>query len=586
MKKLGKILICLLLSSSFAFTGCSLVQRNTEKYLNRTVATAGETIKISKQQLITAYNNYGYQYVQYYGYTAEKAIKTVLSGLIDRQIILEKAKELITENANNEMEYNGQVIFNKNVWQNALWNETFESVNKQIKEIENEINDVKEDEENQEKKASESDPYEEYEKKVSYEDGVWTTTSPKLDPAEENQLTVADFVQNETGDAEVSAKAFKRYVKKLTLNYKNKNLKIEDLKNVDQAQFDAVYTNLGLTTSEKIAFIYELERIYNIHEENKYTTELQNVYERYIQVIDNAFNKKIVDYYKQLVENSYETYMSETLEDSYEAYVKAMKDDPSKVYYHRDYGTNEKGELRKFVAVSHVLIKLSEAQRAELNELKTSLDTGIISQQEYDDEYQKVLDKTVVHERDEEGNETDVTKTVAEVMAEISADLANYSTTEEKAVAFNKYIYRYGQDPGINNASHYYSVNLDTTVSDSMNKSFADASRELANAMPQGGNLSDPVFENNDNYSGYHIIFNAGLFENKLTIEQTRNLDHTDADKLYTMKLMLGTNKTMYDFIYDTIYSSTWSNYQNSIIDTAKQNLVVTYYVNAYEDLY
>lgn len=585
MKKLGKILICLLLSSSFAFTGCSLVQRNTEKYLNRTVATAGENIEISKQDLITAYNNYGYQYVQYYGYTAEKAIKTVLDGLIDRQIVLEKAKELITENANKEMVYNGQVIFNKNVWQNALWQDTFDSVNEQIKNIENEITETEDDEEDEEE-SNEFDAYKEYEKKVSYEDGVWTTTTPKLEPAEENELTVADFVQDETGDAEVSAKAFKRYIKKLTLNYKNKNLTIEDLKNVNQAQFDAVYSNLGLTTSEKVAFIYELERIYNIHEENKYTTELQNVYERYIQVIDNAFNKKVVDYYKQLVESSYETYMSETFDDSYEAYVSAMQDDPSKVYYHRDYGTNENGELRKFVAVSHVLIKLSDEQLEEISELKTSLNTGVISQQEYDVEYQKVLDKTVVHERDEEGKETEVTKTVAEVMAEISADLAQYSTTEEKAVAFNKYIYKYGQDTGMINATHYYSVNLDTTVSDTMTKNFADASRELANAMPQGGNLSDPIFVSQDNYSGYHIIFNAGLFDNELTIEQVRNLDHTDADKLYTMKLMLGTNKTMYDFIYDTIYSSTWSNYQNSIIDTAKQNLVVTYYVNAYEDLY
>ena len=578
MKKLGKILICLLLSSSFAFTGCSLVQRNTEKYLNRTVATAGENIEISKQDLITAYNNYGYQYVQYYGYTAEKAIKTVLDGLIDRQIVLEKAKELITENANKEMVYNGQVIFNKNVWQNALWQDTFDSVNEQIKNIENEITETEDDEEDEEE-SNEFDAYKEYEKKVSYEDGVWTTTTPKLEPAEENELTVADFVQDETGNAEVSAKAFKRYIKKLTLNYKNKNLTIEDLKNVNQAQFDAVYSNLGLTTSEKIAFIYELERIYNIHEENKYTTELQNVYERYIQVIDNAFNKKVVDYYKQLVESSYETYMSETFDDSYAAYVKAMQDDPSKVYYHRDYGTNDNGEQRKFVAVSHVLIKLSDEQLEEISELKTSLETGVISQQE-------VLNKTVVHERDEEGRETEVTKTVAEVMAEISADLANYSTTEEKAVAFNKYIYKYGQDTGMINATHYYSVNLDTTVSDTMTKNFADASRELANAMPQGGNLSDPVFVSQDNYSGYHIIFNAGLFDNELTIEQVRNLDHTDADKLYTMKLMLGTNKTMYDFIYDTIYSSTWSNYQNSIIDTAKQNLVVTYYVNAYEDLY
>ena len=82
MKKFGKLLICLLLTSSFAFSGCSLVQRNVEKYLNRTVATAGE-IEISKQDLISAYNSTGYQYVQYQGYTTEEALKTTIDGLID-----------------------------------------------------------------------------------------------------------------------------------------------------------------------------------------------------------------------------------------------------------------------------------------------------------------------------------------------------------------------------------------------------------------------------------------------------------------------------------------------------------------------
>ena len=137
MKKLGKLLICLSLASSIAFTGCSLVQRNTERYLNRTVATAGD-ITISKQELVSAYNSYGYQYVQYYGYTGERAIKTVLDGLINRKIMLEEAKAVIKETDNGEMAYyNGETkiatITNKNVWQNAVWTEAFESINEQIK---------------------------------------------------------------------------------------------------------------------------------------------------------------------------------------------------------------------------------------------------------------------------------------------------------------------------------------------------------------------------------------------------------------------------------------------------------------------
>ena len=80
---------------SFVFAGCNLVQRNTDRYLNRTVATIGNEITITKKDLITAYNSYGYQYVQNYGYTAEKALKTTLDGLIDRQLVLTEAKKFI-----------------------------------------------------------------------------------------------------------------------------------------------------------------------------------------------------------------------------------------------------------------------------------------------------------------------------------------------------------------------------------------------------------------------------------------------------------------------------------------------------------
>ena len=593
MKKIGKILVCLCLAFSFAFTGCSLVQRNTERYLNRVVATVGE-IEITKQDLVSAYNSYGYQYVNYYGYTTEEAVKTTLDKLVERKILVEKAKELITQNETNQMIYDGKVVFNANVWQNAVWQSTFDAINEQIDDIEDDIREERglEEEKSEEEEDEEKpdyDPYKEYEKQVTYENGKWTRKMPELDPAEEAK-TIGGFIQTKTGDEEVSRDAFKRYIKQLTLNYKSKHLTIKDLKTVAEDELDDLYADLELSPAEKIAFLYELERAYKVYDENKYVEEFENLYKQYSIETGDSFNKKIVNYYKQLVEDSYETYMQETLEDSYSKYLSAMQDDPSKVYYHRDYGTNEKGEKKAFVAVSHVLIKLSDDQTKEIEDLKTELSTGVIGQQEYDDRYAQILDKTVVHARDEDGNETELTKTVAEVREEIYADLAQYSNLKQKAEAFNKYIYKYGQDTGMINAEHYYAVNLDTEVTDKMVKEFADMSRALYAENPNGGNLSEPVFVSQSNYSGYHIIFNAGLFDNELSIEQVRNLDQTDADYLYNKRLMLGTEKSYYDFVYDkiadTIFKNDWSNYQNSLINTAKQNMEIVFYVSAYEDLY
>ena len=632
MKKLGRIILCVGLACMFAFTGCSLVQRNTERYLNRLVASAGD-ITVTKQELIQAYNSYGYQYTQYYGYSAEKALKTTINGIIERKILLERAKELIViEDYAGKKDvvayYNGDTrvatLFNQYVWNNAIWQETFDAINEQIKSIEDDISkemgiEIPKEEEEEE---PEFKPYKEYEKKVEYKNGVYTTIKSELSADEDKKSTIADFTQNETGDAQISQKAFQRYIKQLELNYKSQNLSLKSLKMVSAEEFDGLYTNLNLTKNQKIAFLYELERIHNNYEDNKYIDTLEALYNEYIQVIDNDFNQKVVNYYKQLVESSYEKYASETDEDGYNLYVSAMQDDNSKVYYHKDYGVNNKGEKKAFVAVSHVLIKLSDDQIAEIKELQKKRDNGSIEVSEYDEKYQQILDKTIVYERnmetgfdypakidpatglakvDERGNEIRVktvdgvevevrAKTVTEVYNEINAELSKpeYDTVEKKAVAFNQFIYKYGQDTGMINAEKYYAVNLDTEVEDKMVKESADESRRLAGLAEDGGNLGNPVFVSQDNYSGYHIIFNAGIIKNDLTIEQVRNMDYSDADYLFNKKIMLGTNKTVYDYIYDTIYSSKYSQYTRSIVDTAKsaENFVITYYVSAYKDLY
>ncbi|MGN1213054.1 MAG: SurA N-terminal domain-containing protein [Christensenellales bacterium] len=564
MKKFAKILLCLLLTCSFALTGCSLVQKNTARYLNKAVATVGNDITITMQDLLNGYNNYGYQYVQYYGYTQEKAFNTVLDNLIDRKLLLEEAKKHIVIEDNvvyyltfddNGNETDRRVIFNKNVWQNDLLEETYNNINEQIatfeKTVRKELNIDEEETEEAKEEEPDFDPYKPYEKTVKYEDGVWSVIYDELEPAEE---LMGDFIQKETGNKQVSEIAYKRYIKTIIANQKE----------------------LGNSVNEQTALQAEIDRIYKIVEENKYISVFEEQFEK-TQALDSAFNKRVVDYYKNLVLSSNEKYKL-LGKEGYAQYVKDMQDDASAVYYH-PYG-------EKFVNVSHVLIKLSDEQLAEIKELDAKLSTGEIGQQQRDEEYQKILEKTVVHARDEKGFETDVTKTVAEVYAEINAELAKYDTVEEKAIAFNKFIYKYGQDEGVINAEKYYVVNLDTEVEDKMVKNFADKSRELYALNNQGGNLSEPVFVESSNYSGYHIIFNAGGVSSDLTIEQVNGLTSDYAGNLYSKKIMLGTEKTYYDLIFDKLTRSDYTKYKNSIVETAKNNIEIVIYSNRIKELY
>ena len=56
MKKFAKILLCLLLTCTFALTGCSLVQKNTARYLNKTVATVENACTLKNSTFWGAYS--------------------------------------------------------------------------------------------------------------------------------------------------------------------------------------------------------------------------------------------------------------------------------------------------------------------------------------------------------------------------------------------------------------------------------------------------------------------------------------------------------------------------------------------------
>ena len=564
VKKFAKLLICMLLCCSFALTGCNLVQKNTARYLNSTVANVGNNITITMRDLLTAYNNYGYQYVQMYGYTNQKAVETTLDGLIDRKLILEEAKKHIVVGEDNKVyfltfdeagnEVSRRVIYNENVWQNDILEKTYESINEQIATFEKTVRKelgIEEETSSTEEEEPPFSPYQPYEKTVKYEDDKWSIIYDDLEPAEE---LIGDFKQNNTGNSQVSEIAYKRYIKSLVNNEKS----------------------LGNSVSEQKAFENEVDRIYEIYEENKFIEEFEAQFDK-MQNITEEFNQRIVNYYKKLVKSSAEKY-GLLGEEGYNQYVSDMQSDSGSVYYH-PYG-------EKFVQVSHVLIKLSDAQLDEIEDLDKKLSSGIISQQERDEEYQKILDKTVVYARDDKGYETDVKKTVAEVYAEINNELAKYDTVEEKAIAFNQFIYKYGQDTGVINAENYYVVNLDTNVEDKMVKEFADMSRTLYSENSTGGNISAPVFVSSSNYSGYHIIFNAGGVSNDLSLEQVNSLTSSYAGKLYSKKLMLGTDKTYYDFIYDTIVSSDYSTYQKSVVDTQKHDIQIVIYDSRVKKIY
>lgn len=100
-KKLVAILsfVVALILSVGIFSGCNLVTVNQEKDMEQVVATVniggdykGETDEIYKKDLIIAYLNYGYYYVQNGQTTPSEMFKTILDNLTNNRVLLQTAK--------------------------------------------------------------------------------------------------------------------------------------------------------------------------------------------------------------------------------------------------------------------------------------------------------------------------------------------------------------------------------------------------------------------------------------------------------------------------------------------------------------
>ena len=76
--------------------GCNLITVNNERNLNQVVATVqieedAPLDKIYKKDMALAFMNYGYMYVQYYGYTQAQTYQMILDSLVQSRVFVQYA---------------------------------------------------------------------------------------------------------------------------------------------------------------------------------------------------------------------------------------------------------------------------------------------------------------------------------------------------------------------------------------------------------------------------------------------------------------------------------------------------------------
>lgn len=535
MKKiLTGLMLILILGANVLLSACSLVTINNARYLAQPVAKVDDDITISMEDLILGYNSFGYSYVENESMTAKEAVKKTLEDLIDRELLFKNAKNLI-----------GTLSITK---QNEIWKEVFDAVNSQIKEYADEIIKKeglvlpKTEEETASTNSFEIKKFEKTVVRTKNPDGSYKYERVLEEPKKEDTELI-EFTLNEYGIVGLADRAYSKYInatKKSREEYKK------------------------LTSIE--VFEKELERIYKIYEKNKYITLFQQIYETNMEV-DLV---KVVEKYKELVRSSaFNYYINET------SYNSQMQSTSGEVYY-QPFG-------EKYIQVAHVLIKYNAEQEAEFKQLQTDLKQGYLDIEEYNLQVKNLASSIRTQER-VNGEKVGDEKTVTQVYNEI-ANALNGKTNSEKLATFIEFIEKYNEDEGmttaINSQTQYYAINLDTTVTDTMVKPFADASRAMYSV--DGSKDYTLYYEPVLTDYGYHIIFSLGTIKNDFNIN---NIDNVTVSYLYETPAMEGTDKSLFDKMVELVDKSNYQEYQSSLISGLRNGKTITYYKSAYERLY
>ena len=544
MKKIFAVLLLIVFASIGVLSGCDLISLNEYKYFNTIVMKIGDK-EITKEILIQRYNSIGAQYVED-GYSIEQAMQITVDSIINRELVLMRAKELVTLSQNDI---------------NDVWQEVYDSVNETLQEFEGQIkaewnvvylNEDTEEEDNTKTYAT----FTPFKKEVELVNNIF---EKNIEEDEEVELPIGDFIR-ENFDGNVDWVASGRTYDELQVEAWRRYMRA--LKNAEDWK--------KLSTVESEIFERELNRIYEIFEGNKYVQKLEEHFNNNIDVNGEEFRNLITSKYIELVQDSFAKYNLNMT-----SYHEKMGSDSKNVYYHPNSGN-------EYVYVSHVLVKYSDEQTALLESYKTQLNEGTITQVEYDSLVANVNSQISGYARGEDGKETGEPVLATSILTEIQNALSVFGTSEddltilEKSQKFNEFIYKYNQDDGMMNAEIPYVVNLDTEVQDKMVKPFADSARELYTVGK--GSLSGLVYTE----YGVHIIFYSKPVENILPYNDLLTIT---PEVLYRTPISLTGDKSVYDKMYEIVTKRSYQNYQDGVINELKSEVEITLYKSNYSDL-
>ncbi len=574
-KKFAGILMSFCLLCMGLLAGCSLVEPNYKNYYNQVVAvvenkTTKEKSEITKRDLISAYQSYGYTYEQYYGYTREEAVKYSLELLENRKITIMTAESEFGINKK------GDGLSDKE--KTYLWQEVVDSLNENLDiYYDNVIGATDEEEENSditfegyEKNATIEEQDGRYViKKTNTEEDLLSKFHPTVNrdfyKEEDHNLIYENFRDNVINSNDDYKKAFDNYFKELK----------------------AMEYGMGLSTDAPSVFNREIDRLYNVAYEN-YVLEKYSYSNKNLDSLSSITPAQIVNLYTSKVKASYTQYVLE--EDS--AYDTNVQESLNDVYYFKNDDSST-----KFFTVANVLFKFTDEQQAQHDAIvaKMEKDDGGYYHEQYEQELDKLYsqitpvlrqynEETGIYEEVEDTNNLTVEDAYNKMVIALSS--AQAEGINKVGDTINEFIYTYGEDTGMFNAESNYVVGIDSegNAVSSFVESFNDAAIELYNnGNGQIGDISGLV---RSEY-GIHVLFYTGPCVNLFDgIDSSFTLNENAIETLYNTRVNILVDKTYFDVLYDEIYADNYAYFENANMNFLRENYNIKEYGGRFDDLY
>lgn len=568
-------------------TGCSLVETDYDRYYNQVVAVveskedSSKRAEITKMDLISGYQSYGYTYEQYYGYSRNEAIRATLDLLENRLVTIMTAEEKFGVNSD------GTGLSDKE--KTYLWEQVGSSLSTNLDSYYEDITGTSNEEE-----ESEDITFEGYDKTaqlIKNDDGSYTIKS--LNETEEPLANYHPKRNRDFNDAEDRALIFENFRDDVLNSNENYQKAYSNYLN------DLLASEYGqsLSTNAVEVFEREIERLYEVAYQN-YLLEKYS-YSNRGENTSSISASQIVNLYTNKVRASYAQYALEN-DSNYDSDV---QDSLNEVYYFKN-----DNDSTKFFTVANVLFMFDDDQKAEYDRLTALREESIASEENNKDpeytaiEYNQDMDRlygsikpvvrvynelTGIYEEVELASDDDTT--VNDIYNLMVRELETAQLSGDVNIIgdqINEYIYEYNEDTGMFNAENNYVIGIDSegNAVSSFVDSFEEAAVELYNSgKGQVGDISGLV---RSEY-GIHVLIYTGVCENLYDgITPSFTLSEEAIEKLYTTRVNILVDRTYFDVLYDELYADNFTQFEDANVQYLKDTyFTVTEYSGRFNDL-